>query len=104
MLFPQSSKQGTSFRPNMQLCFCIVFGVGVVACFTLLAASLFVAAYVLNLACTAFFESITYLTTLYSGSDSLVKFLLICLFGYAILRVGRWMRRSWQMDREVHHG
>jgi hypothetical protein len=84
------------FAPNAQLCVLIIFAIGVIASFLLVIAALIAAAYVLNLAMTAISELATSITTLYNGSDSLVKLLLICIIGYVLARLACSAYRSFQ--------
>jgi hypothetical protein len=82
------------FAPNMQLCVLIVFAVGVVASFMLIIAALVATAYILNLAMMSISELATHIATLYNGSDSLVKLLILCIFGSILARLARSAYRS----------
>src|SRR5689334_23035193 len=90
-----TQKQTTiHFAPNLQLCVLIIFAIGVVASFLLFLGALVLAAYVLNLAMSTLSELTQTITALYSGADSLVKLLLLCILGYLLLRLIRSAYRS----------
>jgi hypothetical protein len=82
------------FAPNMQLCVLLFFAIGVIASFLLVIAALVAAAYILNLAMNAISELATSMTTLYNGSGSLVKLLILCIIGYVLARLARSAYRS----------
>lgn len=89
-----STQQTSVFAPNMQLCVLIVFAVGVIASFLLIVAALVAAAYILNLAMVSMCELATHIAALYNGSDSLIKLLILCVFGYVLTRLARSAYRS----------
>lgn len=82
------------FTPNLQLCLYLIFAIGVVASFLLFLGALVFAASMLNLAMSTLNELAQTIVALYSGSDSLVKLLLLCILGYLLLRLIRSAYRS----------
>jgi vacuolar-type H+-ATPase subunit I/STV1 len=84
----------TLFTPNIQTMSLIIFAIGIITTFALLIAAIVSVAWLLNLAMSVVCEIAGHISTLYSGSDSFTRLLIICIIGYALARVARSAYRS----------
>lgn len=74
---------------NPQLCFYLIFILGSATSMLLAVGLLIGVAWVLNLACSAFFEVAAHIAMLYGRADSLTQLLFILLSGYCFYKVAR---------------
>jgi hypothetical protein len=86
----------TLFVPNIQMVSLAIFAIGIISTFALLIGAIVAVAWLLNLAMTAVCEIAGHISTLYTGSDSFTRLLIICIIGYALARVIRSAYRSFQ--------
>ncbi|GCF11776.1 hypothetical protein [Dictyobacter arantiisoli] len=89
MYIPHMKQGKSQFTPNFQLCFFIIYSIGLLASIALVLAAIMAVVYILNLTMTVIGEGIAHIASLYSSSDSFTKLLLLCILGYILYRVGR---------------
>ncbi len=80
------AEKQTVFIPNTQLCICLVFSVGVIACVGLLLGALVVVAYLLNFTISIILENVQHIWTLYDHSSAGTQLFTIFI-GYCIFQI-----------------